>query len=184
MRDVIGVVHGRFQLLHNEHMKYILAGKRRCEHLIIGICNPDITYTKYTDIDPHRSKHTSNPFTFYERFEMIKVALLESGISLLEFDIVPFPINYPELIFNYVPYSAKHYITIYDNWGLKKKDILEKLGFSVEVMWQKDLSQKIICATDIRNYIKEDKPWNQFVPPSVYKYILKHNLDQKIKTNC
>ena len=38
--DKVGVIHGRFQLLHNDHMKYLLAGKQRCEHLIIGICNP------------------------------------------------------------------------------------------------------------------------------------------------
>ena len=49
MHDQIGVIHGRFQLLHNEHMKYIMAGKERCEHLIIGICNPESTLTNRTD---------------------------------------------------------------------------------------------------------------------------------------
>ena len=37
----IGVIHGRFQLLHNDHLKYLLAGKKRCEHLVVGITNPD-----------------------------------------------------------------------------------------------------------------------------------------------
>lgn len=41
MKDLVGVVHGRFQLLHNDHVKYIMAGMERCERLVIGICNPD-----------------------------------------------------------------------------------------------------------------------------------------------
>jgi len=36
-----GVVHGRFQVLHNDHVKYLLAGKARCRHLVVGITNPD-----------------------------------------------------------------------------------------------------------------------------------------------
>lgn len=56
MKDKLGVIHGRFQLLHNDHMKYLLAGKERCEHLIIGICNPEQDLTKYTSNNPHRSK--------------------------------------------------------------------------------------------------------------------------------
>lgn len=41
-----GVIHGRFQLLHNDHLKYLLAGKARCEHLVVGITNPDPCLTK------------------------------------------------------------------------------------------------------------------------------------------
>lgn len=180
MLDAVGVVHGRFQLLHNEHMKYILAGKKRCKHLIIGICNPDRSLVKYTENSPHRSEDVSNPFSYYERFQMIQGALLEKGISIYDFDIVPFPINYPELIFSYTPQNAKYYMTIYDKWGEEKREILEKIGCTVEVMWKRDISQKIISGTDVRRCIKEGKAWRQFVPPSVYKYIKVHELDKKI----
>jgi D-arabinose 5-phosphate isomerase GutQ len=37
----VGVIHGRFQILHNDHLKYLLAGKDLCRHLVIGITNPD-----------------------------------------------------------------------------------------------------------------------------------------------
>lgn len=33
----IGVVCGRFQIFHNEHLQYVMAAKEKCEHLIIGI---------------------------------------------------------------------------------------------------------------------------------------------------
>lgn len=181
MRDILGVIHGRFQLLHNEHMKYILAGKKRCEHLIIGICNPDISLTKYADANPHRSQAISNPFTYYERLQMIQGSMLEYGIALDEFDIVPFPINYPELIFSYVPQDAKFYMTIYDEWGVEKKKMLEKIGCNVEVMWQRDISEKVLSGTDVRSCIRDDMDWEQYVPQFVYRYIKQNCLDKKIK---
>ncbi len=32
--DKIGVIHGRFQMLHIGHMEYLLAGKERCNYLL------------------------------------------------------------------------------------------------------------------------------------------------------
>ena len=109
--DELGVIHGRFQVLHNDHMKYLLAGKERCKHLIIGICNPEIDLTKYTSSNPHRSKRSSNPLTYFERMECIKYSMIEAGVNQEEFDIVPFPINFPEKIYNYAPKNAKYYFT-------------------------------------------------------------------------
>ncbi|MCC8138345.1 MAG: adenylyltransferase/cytidyltransferase family protein [Clostridiales bacterium] len=119
--DSVGVIHGRFQMLHKGHMEYLLAGKKRCKYLIIGIANPDISLTNYSDAAPHRSMPLANPLTYYERFQMIRGSMLENGISLQEFDIVPFPINYPDLLRNYVPMDARFYMTIYDQWGIRKK---------------------------------------------------------------
>ena len=180
MRNKIGVVHGRFQLLHNDHLNYILAGKERCEHLLIGICNPDSTMTKYSEIDPHRSEKESNPFTYFERYQMIQYALLESGVPQADFDIVPFPINYPELLCNYVSPKAIHFLTIYDSWGLEKKRILEEYNYRVEVLWQRNLSEKKISGTDVRRLIREGKEWRQFVPSTVYQYIIEYHLDSKV----
>lgn len=180
--DKVGVVHGRFQLLHNDHMKYLLAGKERCEHLIIGICNPEIDLTKYTSSNPHRSKQSSNPLTYFERMECIKYSMLEAGVKQEEFDIVPFPINFPEKIANYAPLDAKYYMTIYDEWGEEKlKSLREDLKLDVEVLWRVTLENKGLSASDIRKYIQKEKEWKQFVPNAVYNYITNHNLDKRIK---
>ena len=37
----IGVIHGRFQVPHNDHLRYLLAGKALCRHLVVGLTNPD-----------------------------------------------------------------------------------------------------------------------------------------------
>lgn len=179
--DTVGVVHGRFQLLHKDHMKYILAGKQRCRHLIIGICNPDMTRTKFSQAAPHRSQIDANPFTYYERFQMIQGAMLETGVTMEEFDIVPFPINFPELLFNYVPLDAKFYMTIYEEWGIEKQALLQGLGCDVEVLWQKTPAEKEISGTWIRQQIKDGMEWRQYVPEFVYQYIRSHHFESRIK---
>lgn len=37
----VGAVCGRFQILHLDHFRYILAAKERYKHLIVGITYPD-----------------------------------------------------------------------------------------------------------------------------------------------
>lgn len=178
--DKIGVVHGRFQVLHNDHMKYLLEAKKRCEHLIIGICNPEADLMKYTKANPHRSKRSANPFTFYERFICIRNAMLESGVKIEEFDIVPFPINFPDKIFNYVPLNAKFYMTIYDEWGEEKYNTLKnELKLDVEVLWKVTLDKKGISASDIRKNMQCGREWKHMVPNSVYEYIIENKLDKR-----
>ena len=94
----LGVIHGRFQVLHNDHIKYLLAGKQLCEHLVIGITNPDPSLTRDSEANPHRSTPIANPLTYYERYIMVEAALLEQGLISSEFSIVPFPINIPDLV--------------------------------------------------------------------------------------
>ena len=60
----LGVIHGRFQLLHNDHLKYLLAGKQRCRHLVIGITNPDPTLTRADPADPARTPQGVWPTAF------------------------------------------------------------------------------------------------------------------------
>lgn len=178
----IGVIHGRFQVLHNDHMKYLLAGKKECERLIIGICNPDDCSTRFTLSNPHRSRESANPLTYYEREECIRLAMIEAGVSVNEFIVVPFPINYPERLFNYVPLSATFFLTIYDEWGEEKYDILKnQLNLNVSVLWKTSLQNKGISSSEIRYAIAKDKKWKDKVPLSVYNYIISEGLDRRIK---
>ena len=179
--DSVGVIHGRFQMLHNGHMEYLLAGKSRCEYLLIGITNPDVILTRHSDINPSRSKPSSNPLTFFERFQMITGALLDAGVRREEFNIVPFPINHPELLFNYVPRNAKFYMTIYDDWGKEKKASLQALGCDVEVMWERTPEERFTSGSEVRGRIIEGKPWENLVPRFVYDYVVENAIDIRMK---
>jgi len=179
--DKIGVIHGRFQMLHIGHMEYLLAGKERCDYLLIGIANPDISLTKNSAANPHRSTSLANPLTYYERFQMIMGAMLEAGVERRAFDIVPFPINYPDLLFNYTPLSAKYYMTIYDEWSKEKQLSLQNLGCDIEVMWVRTNAEKVTSGTEVRNRIIRGEEWKQLVPASVFEYITKHGIDTRIR---
>lgn len=181
--DKIGVIHGRFQGLHLGHMEYLLAGKSRCEHLIIGITNFDPMERKQADeANPHRIENNANPFSYYDRYCMLQASMLEVGINKEEFDIVPFPIENPLRIQNYVPMDAVFYMTIYDKWGQKKRAILQELGVRVEVMWERRDADRFTSGTEVRELIRTGRnDWKKYVPDAVYRYITERRLDEKLR---
>lgn len=176
-----GVIHGRFQILHNDHIKYIMAGKAVCQHLVIGITNPDPELTRKETADPARSETTANPLTYYERYLLIKTALEEIGINFHDFSIVPFPINLPERYQYYVPMDAVFFMTIYDEWGRQKREYFQSLGLKIHVLWEVPLEKKGITATEIRNRILSGEPWEHMVPPSVFRLLNKWNIQARLK---
>lgn len=177
----VGVIHGRFQLLHNDHMKYLLAGKERCDHLVVGITNPDPSHTRSDPADMSRSSRASNPLTYYERYCMVRQALAEQGLQD-SISIVPFPINFPELYQYYVPLDALFFLTIYDGWGEKKLTLFQELGLETEILWRKKRTEKGLSATDIRKKIINKEEWEQYVPPAVVLFIKKHHLSERFVT--
>ncbi len=175
-----GVIHGRLQILHNDHVKFLLAGKKLCNHLIVGITNPDPTLTKTHDSNPHRSTLIANPLTYYERYVMVRETLLEKGLALSEFSIVPFPINVPELLKYYVPVDVAFFLSIYDDWGRQKKKYLESLGLKVHVLWDVQLEEKGLSGSDIRDSMLKGEPWEQFLPTAVVKLVKKWDVIKRI----
>ena len=176
-----GVVHGRFQIMHLKHMEYVLAAKMRCNKLYIGISNPDSMHTKNTENDERRGEPTANPLTYFERYEMIRGAMKEFNVPESEYDIIPFPINYPEYILQYAPKDAIYFMTIYDGWGEEKYKILKGLGLDVDILWRKPPEEKGITASQVRGCIAMDQEWQHLVPKSVYRYLTEKGLDQRIK---
>lgn len=152
----------------------------KLEAYMTFICDPDGKMTAYSDANPYRSSLAANPFIYYERYQMIKGTLLVMGVSAENFDIIPFLINYPELIFNYALSEAKYSITIYDTWGTEKKNKLESIGCDVDVLWNVQLSEKGISGSDVREYIRDGKEWKPFVPEFVYNYIVSNGLDKRL----
>ncbi len=161
-----GVIHGRFQVLHNDHLKYLMAGKARCQHLVVGITNPDPTLTKPEDADPHRNSPFANPLTYFERYAMIRAVLEAEGVEDKAFSVVPLPISFPELYEYYVPLGATFLLTVYDDWGRKKLERFRSLGLTIELLWERPRAQKGLSANDIRLRMVRGEPWEHLVPLS------------------
>jgi nicotinamide-nucleotide adenylyltransferase len=177
----IGVIHGRFQVLHNDHLTYLLAGKERCEHLIVGITSPDPLRAAVDDTDPERSMPEANPLTYYERQIMVRAALTEAGIELAHFTIVPLPINMPELFDHYVPRDALYFLTIYDNWGRKKLSTFRELGLRTEIMWERPIDKKGIRGSEVRRRIAAGQPWEHLVPRSVARIVTERHIPERLR---
>ncbi|MFX0005914.1 MAG: nicotinate-nucleotide adenylyltransferase [Promethearchaeota archaeon] len=177
----LGVIHGRFQVLHNDHIKYLLAGKRLCKCLVVGITNPDPSLTRDSEANPHRSSPIANPLTYYERYIMVQAALLEQGLKYSEFSIVPFPINVPELLKYYIPLDAVFFLTIYDDWGRQKKEYLKSLGLKIHVLWEVTLENKGLSSSDIREDMIKGRQWEQYVPSSVARLMRDWGIIKRLK---
>lgn len=175
-----GVANARFQVLHLKHMEYLLAAKMRCKKLYIGISNPDLSMVRESVNDEKRSTPEANPFTYLERYEMIKGAMEEFKVPLTDYEIVPFPINCPEYLTQYTPKDGVYYLGICDAWDEEKKKILESLGLKTEVLWRRGREDSGVTGAWIRSCIATGEEWEHLVPKSVYKYITEHQLDKRI----
>jgi nicotinamide-nucleotide adenylyltransferase len=176
-----GVIHGRFQILHNDHVRYLMAARSKCRHLVVGITNPDPTLTRKDTTDAFRNSPQANPLTYYERYQLVKAVLLEQGLAITEFSIVPFPINLPELYKYYVPFDALFFLTIYDKWGKKKLQMFQSNGLKTEVLWRRPLEEKGLSSTYIRKLIYQDKPWEHLVPSAAMNLLKIYNISNRIK---
>ena len=178
----IGAVQGRFQGLHYGHMEFLLEAKKRCNFLIVGVTNYDLTSQSLReDASLARFQIQANPFTYFERMIMIRNSLQEAGIPLDAFAVVPFPIDDPEKISNFVPQEVTFFQTIYDSWGEHKVKVLQQLGYSVQVMWRRTDDQRFSSGTQVRQWMVQDKPWQTLVPPAVVRYIQEHGLVERMK---
>jgi nicotinamide mononucleotide adenylyltransferase len=159
-----------------------MAAAQRCERLLIGITNPDPSLNlAHSSPDSNRTTNEHNPFSFYERLEMIRASLREAGLEGSQFQVVPMPIEHPEQIPNYIPKSAVAYMTIYDSWGVRKKDILTELGYKVVVMWKATHADRITSGTQLRERMRSGTDWRSLVQDSVANCIMELGLDMRMR---
>jgi nicotinamide mononucleotide adenylyltransferase len=180
MHDV-GVIHGRFQVFHHDHLRYLMAGKDRCRHLVVGITNPDPMLTREDPADPLRGSPLANPLTYFERYTMIRAVLDDAGLTAPTFSIVPFPINLPELYQHYLPLDATFFLTIYDPWGRRKLEMFQARGLKTEVLWERSLAEKGLSATAIRLRMARGEPWQHLVPAGTARLMQEWHIPARLR---
>lgn len=162
----LGIIHGRFQPFHNEHLAYLRLAAACSEEIVVGITNPepDATPPEATDVDRHRPEE--NPYDYWQRLLMIEAVLASEGI---DGRVVPFPISEPAQLRHYLPRGGVHYLRVFDAWGEEKVRRLQSLGHDVVVL--EPGAEKALSGSDVRAAMREGRVWQELVPASVARVL-------------
>ena len=164
-----GMIHGRFQPFHLEHLRYFRIAWERSEKVIVGITNPDPSTIVIDALNEHRHLPEENPFTFTERLMMIQKTLREEGYPMERVFIVPLPIHHPERWQYYVPPGTVMFVVVYSDWERQKAERLNEAGFEVVLV---DNLHKGISGKHLRSLIASSRrDWEQLVPPAVARFL-------------
>lgn len=174
-----GSAHGRFQPFHNEHLKYVLAAKDKCEFLWIGITKYDLDL-EVSPLGRERERPENNPLTYFERVSIIREALTEAGISRQSFGFIPFPIEHPAKLKQFLATSVLCFTTICEEWNREKIRVLENQGYKVEVLWERE---KKVTGRGIREQILAgSKGWQKDVPSATARAVERLDLATRLRT--
>lgn len=146
---------GRFQPLHNAHVKVIEILCKKYKNVIVGIGSSQYNNTE------------RNPYTYEQRVQMITETMKE--LNLTNYKIIDIPdINDP-------PNWVKHVISLVPKFDviITNNDFTKKL-FEEKKYIVKNIhvsGKENLCATEIRKRIKNNQKWKHLVPKSVVKII-------------
>lgn len=175
-----GMVHGRFQPFHNEHLEYLRGAAERSDEIWVGITNPDPQRTKPEASDQRRHLPESNPFSYAERLLMVKAAAADLGLQPATVHVIPFPVNDPELWPAYLPQGVTHYLRVFDAWGGTKVERLREAGYDVVVL--DEGGEKQLSATEVRKAMREGGDWEALVPNGVARVLRELYDSRNVKT--
>lgn len=179
----LGSVHGRFQPFHNGHLEYVLRAMDKCSHLYVGITQyQSENLVNASDLAPHRAMHSENPLTFFERLQCIRRALEDGDVQPDRYTVIPFPIEQPTSLPEFLPTTVPIFTTIYDEWNREKVRLLSRQGYEVLVLWER--RNKAISGSQVRAALVdgtlESEGW---VSPSVLRYLADIGLRERLKSH-
>jgi cytidyltransferase-like protein len=174
-----GSVHGRFQPFHNGHVNYLLEAKSRCEYIWIGITQYDIRALQSTPAADHRVERENNPLTYFERLQIIAESLIDIGITKNDFGFVPFPIENPTRLPDFLPITIPCFTTVCEEWNRHKIRLLEAQGYEVIVLWEKEYKE--VNGLEIRHQIRTGQHgWQSLVPPATIRAVERYKVRDRL----
>jgi nicotinamide mononucleotide adenylyltransferase len=168
MRYKYGMIHGRFQPFHLEHLRYFRVAWERSDNVLVGITNPDPSTIIADELNQHRHLPEENPFSFTERLMMIQQTLREAGYPMERVFLVPLPIHHPDRWRYYVPPGTAMFVVVYSPWEQKKAERLRQAGLEVIVV---DSLQKGISGQELRSLLASGGDWESLVPAAVARFL-------------
>jgi cytidyltransferase-like protein len=168
-----GMAHGRFQGFHLEHLQYILTCIGRCENLVIGITNPDPSEYQAESTSDHRHRTEDNPFSYFQRCEMIRQSLADERIDPARVVFTPFHVFDISKWAYYLPapQSTVQFVRAFSAWEEKKIALFESHGFRVEVFDRG--ARKNIEGREVRERLCSGGDWRSLVPHGTARVIEK-----------
>ena len=166
-----GIAHGRFQPFHKEHLDYVITVAGLCTHLTVAITNPFSTDVALDPESPHRHEPEANPFTFFERYQMVRETLLLSGIDSHRLSIVPLNLRRPDNWIDTLPPASESafYIRFFSNWERKKAELFREKGY--EVFAIDEGKTKTVTATEVRRRMRCGGGWRELTPEPCHAFI-------------
>lgn len=159
--SALACVTGRFQPVHEQHLDLFEIALHDADHLVVAITNPDLGAHHQEASSTHRHQRSANPFTYYQRVQLLAAALADRGLTATT-TIVPFDLTKPEHWPEYVPLHAHHLVRAYSDWERHKARLLADAGYAVEVL--DGNSEGRLSASDIRTRIQQGTGWEELVP--------------------
>jgi nicotinamide-nucleotide adenylyltransferase len=157
---------GRFQPFHNGHLQVIQSIAATYDEIIIGIGSAQYSHT------------LENPFTAEERKQMIQETLTVYHIH--NYSIIEIPdINNLKKWVTYVSSRIPSFNVVISNSELTQQLFSEK-GYLVKGTPSFDRTH--LSGYEIRKRIKENNPWESFVPQPVIHIIKKINGVKRIQS--
>ncbi len=168
-------IHGRFQILHQEHLVYFQRAAAKYGPLYIGLT----ALSRDRGSESGREATAQNPLTYWERVEMWRAALadLPDGGDHV---IGPFPVERPELLPDYVPRSCICATTVRDAWNGEKVRRLLAAGYEVDVLFTD--YDKQLAGTDVRKLIATgSREWLDLVPAGVAEFLGRIDIEARLR---
>ncbi len=163
------LVHGRFQPFHNGHLWLVTEALSRAEHVIIGICTPEICTQEVAEKTGYPCTAEQNPFTHEERARMISNSLSEATVESGQYTCIPFPSDYKNIPAE-VPGDTVFLLCVANEADTRKADYIRALGYTVETIHIPDIRTE--SGSHIRSLITSNDPaWHSLVPPATYSVI-------------
>jgi cytidyltransferase-like protein len=176
----LACVHGRFQPFHLGHWSYLQEALALAERVVVGITCPFLLPELVEEqTDNLRHLPDNNPFTYFERTEMISTTLGAGPQRRVL--VVPFDVNGPAHLWpQVVPLHAVQVVTPHEPWDDEKAARFHDAGYATLTL---PTRVDRITATEVRKRIAHSLPWRHLVPPGTAAVIDKYDLASRLAGN-
>jgi nicotinamide-nucleotide adenylyltransferase len=110
---------------------------------------------------------------------MIMDAMVGAGVDRATFGFVPFPIETPHRLPEFMPVSVPCFTTVCEEWNREKIRILRSYGYQVIVLWER--TKKLVTGGAIREDIMSGgSAWRAMVPAETLQAIDRLELRERL----